>query len=187
MGGIWSSRDWMLKAFIGAVFCSVVLAGEIHAQEVIVARETKPEASKQAAPPPEQTPSESVEPARTKPKSRQKKSSSAEPTLEQMRTAGARAAEGQENRRVPQSTKAGESDVEVAPPSTPSVAETPRPVKRQTPVEQKSTSRTSRSRSEKLEGVGPIRPTMMDSGREQPSASPEGKAEARGEQSPPPP
>jgi len=187
MGGIWSSRDWMLKGFIGAVLCSVVLAGEIHAQEVIVARETKPEASKQAVPPPEHSPSESVEPARTKPKSRQKKSSSAELTLEQMRTAGARAAEGQENRRLPQSTKAGESDAEIAPASTPSVAETPRPVKRQTPVEQKSTSRTSRSRSEKLEGVGPIRPTMMDSGREQPSASPEGKAEARGEQSPPPP
>ena len=186
MGGIWSSRDRMLKGFIGAVLCSVVLAGQIRAQEVIVARETKPEAPRQTAPPPEQTPSESVEPAPTKPKSRQKKSSSAEPTLEQMRTAGARAAEGQENRRLPQSVKPGESDVEIAAPSTPSVAETPRPVKRQTPVEQKSTSRTSRSRPEKVEGVGPIRPTMMESGREQPNVSPAGKAESRGEQSPAP-
>ena len=165
---------------------SFILVGHTHAQEVIVGREKEPEAPKQEASPPEQTPSESVEPARTKPKSRQKKSSSAEPTLEQMRMAGARAAEGQENRRVPQSVKAGESDAEIAPASTPSVAETPRPVKRQTPAEQKGTSRTSRSRPEKVEGIGPIRPTMMESGREEPSVAPPVKAQTRGEQTPPP-
>ena len=65
------------------LLCSFVLVGETHAQEVIVARETKPEAPKQAAPPPEQTPSESPTPA--KPKSRGKRSTSAEPTLEQTR------------------------------------------------------------------------------------------------------
>ena len=76
------------------LLCSFILVGHTRAQEVIVARETKPEAPKQAAPPPEQTPSESAtpEPERPKPKSR-KKSASAEPTLEQMRMAGALAAE----------------------------------------------------------------------------------------------
>ena len=73
---------------------SFILAGHTHAQEVIVARETKPEPPKQAAPPPKQTPSESATPEQAKPKSR-KKSTSAEPTLEQMRMAGALAAQRQ--------------------------------------------------------------------------------------------
>ena len=61
------------------LLCSFILVGHARAQEVIVARETKPEAPKQAAPPPEQTPSESAtpEPEQPKPKSR-KKSASAE-------------------------------------------------------------------------------------------------------------
>ena len=69
------------------LLCSFILVGHLYSQEVIVARETKPEAPKQT-PPPEQAPAESAtpEPERTKPKSR-KKSASAEPTLEQMRRA----------------------------------------------------------------------------------------------------
>jgi hypothetical protein len=45
-------------------------------------------------------------------------------------------------------------------------------VTRETPVEQKSSSRPSRSRGTNIEGIGPIRPTMMESGREAPSPSP---------------
>jgi hypothetical protein len=45
-------------------------------------------------------------------------------------------------------------------------------VKTETPMEQKSSSRPPRSRSTMMEGLGPIRPTMMESGREAPSPSP---------------
>ena len=40
----------MLKAFFSALICSLVLVGQVHAQEVIVAHEKKPEAPEQAAP-----------------------------------------------------------------------------------------------------------------------------------------
>src|SRR6266480_1079999 len=102
----------------------------VDEQEVIVARETKPEAPKQAAPPPEQTPSESPTPERTKPKSRGKRSTSAEPTLEQMRMAGALAAERLNNPSPSQTRRSGQSESEAAPTSTPAVPETPRPVKK---------------------------------------------------------
>jgi cytoskeletal protein RodZ len=184
----------ILKWFFGALLCGVMFVGQIRAQEVIVAREKKPEAPKQEGEPPKQEPLpseaeplESPTPSPSKPRVRAKKSASTAPTLEQMRAAGALAAERSNSPSSPQSPKTVESQSNSTAVQAPVIAETPRPVKRQTPVEQKSTSRTSRSRPEKLEGVGPIRPTMMDSGREQPSASPEGKAEARGEQSPPPP
>jgi hypothetical protein len=45
-------------------------------------------------------------------------------------------------------------------------------VKRETPVEHRSSPRPSRSRGANIEGTGPIRPTMMESGREAPSPSP---------------
>jgi hypothetical protein len=48
-------------------------------------------------------------------------------------------------------------------------------MKRETPGEQMSSSSPSRSRSTTIEGMGPIRPTMMESGREAPSPSPSGR------------
>jgi hypothetical protein len=182
MGRTCSLTRLMLKGFFGAVLCSIVLVGQTRAQEVIVAREKKPEAPKQEAQPSEPVPLESTTPRPSKTRSRARKSASAGPTLEQMRAAGALAAERLNSPSSPQSPKTGESQSETTAVQAPVVSATPRPVKRQTPVEQESTSRTSRSRPEKLEGVGPIRPTMMDSGREQPSASPVGKSEARSEQ-----
>jgi hypothetical protein len=89
-----------------------------------------------------------------------------------MRAAGARAAGGAGERSGSQSTKTREPDVESAPMPNPTVAETPRSVKRETPVEQRSSPRPDRSRGTNIEGVGPIRPTMMESGREAPSPSP---------------
>ena len=50
MGRSCLSRLLMLKAFFSALLCSLVLVGQVHAQEVIVGREKKPEAPKQAAP-----------------------------------------------------------------------------------------------------------------------------------------
>jgi len=182
--GVVHLRSIVLNAFFNAVLCSFILFAQSHAQEVIVARETKPEAPKQAAPSPEQSPSESSASERAKPKPRQKKS--AVLTLEQMRMAGARAAEGQDNRPLSQSTAVGESDSENVPASTPTVAETPKSIQRETPLEQRRASRVAKQRNTKVEGIGPIRPTMIESGREEPSATPSSKAQTRGEQTPAP-
>jgi cytoskeletal protein RodZ len=158
--------------FLMMLLCSFILIGQTRAQEVIVARETKPEPPKQPAPPPQQTPSESATPEQTKPKSRSKKSTSAEPTLEQMRMAGALAAERLNNPSSSQGDRSGQSDSEAAPVPSPAVPETPRPAKRETRSEQTSTSRRPSPRPGKPEAVGAVRPTLMESGREQPSASP---------------
>src|SRR5215469_10658244 len=98
----------MPMGFFSLLLCSFFLVGRIYAQEVIVAREPKPEAPKQPAPPPpEQTPSETAtpEPERPKPKSRARKSTSEAPTLEQMRMAGAHAAERLNNPSPSQATR----------------------------------------------------------------------------------
>jgi cell division septation protein DedD len=162
----------MLRRFLWTVFCSIILVGKIHAQEVIVAREKPPELPVQTPKPAEQLASESPTPAPGKSKPREKKPANATLTLEEMRAAGARAAEGSSERSGSQSTKAHEPEVEGAPLPNPTVAENPRPMKRETPVEQGSSPRPSRSRGTKIEGMGPIRPTMMESGREAPSPSP---------------
>ena len=177
----------MLRGFFKPLLCSVFLVWQMHAQEVVVPRETKPEAPRQTAPSSEQAPSESPAPAGPKPKPREKKSGAAAPTLEQMRAAGALAAEGQDKRSVPQSTRTSASRSETAAAPSPVVSQTPSPVKREAQIQQKSASRPSTPRSSKLEPIGPIRPTMIESGREQPSATPSAKATtARSEQVPAP-
>ena len=169
------SGSIMLKRFFRAVLCSVIFIGKMHAQEVVVAREKKPEVPTQTPQPSEQLPSESPTPALPKSKSREKKSAPASLTLEEMRAAGARAAEGSNDRSVSPSTKTREPDVEGAPMPNPTVAETHRPVKRETPVEERSSPRPPGSRGTTIEGMGPIRPTMMESGREASSPSPSGR------------
>ena len=165
----------MRRGFFMVLLCGLILVGHTHAQEVIVARETKPEAPKQAAPTPEQTPSESATPA--KPKSRGKRSTSAEPTLEQMRMAGALAAERLNNPSPSQTRRSGQSDSEAAPTPNPAVPETPRPAKKETRSEQTSTARRPSSRAAKPEASSAVRPTLMESGREQPTASPSPKGQ----------
>src|SRR5262245_51391417 len=163
----------MLKGFFTPLLCSVFLVGQlIHAQEVVVPHETKPETPEQAVPPSEseQTPSESAAATRAKPTPREKKSVA--PTLEQMRASGALAAEGQNERSVLQPTKKGAPHSETPAAPSPVVSQTPRPVKREAQIQQKSASRPSTPRSSKLEPIGPVRPTMIESGREQPSATP---------------
>jgi hypothetical protein len=155
------------------LLCSFILVVHTRAQEVIVARETKPEAPKQAAPPSEQTPSESAtpEPERPKPKSR-KKSASAGPTLEQMRMAGALAAERLNNPSPSQTKRSGQSDSEAAPTPSPAVPETPRPAKKETRSEQTSTARRPSSRTAKPDPSGAVRSTFMESGRSESSSTP---------------
>jgi len=165
----------MLKRCLPAVFCSVILIGQINAQEVIVAREKKPEHSAETPAPSEQLPSESPTPAPHKSKAREKKSAPATLTLEEMREAGARAAEGANERSGSPSTKTREADVESVPVPNPTVSETRRPVKRETPVEQRDSPRPVKSRGTNVDGMGPIRPTLLESGREAPSPSPSGR------------
>ena len=162
----------MLKRFFRAMLCSVVLIGEIHAQEVIVAREKKSEHPRRTPQPSEQLPSESTAPTPRKSKQREKKSAPARLTLEEMRAAGARAAAGPKDRSISQSTKTREPDVENAPVPNPPAVERHRPVKRETSVEQKSSSHSSTSRGANIEGLGPIRPTLIESGREAATPSP---------------
>ena len=162
----------MPTGFFMILLCSFILAGHLYSQEVIVARETKPEAPKQA-PPPEQTPAESAtpEPERAKPKSR-KKSASAEPTLEEMRRAGELAAERLTNANSSQGRKSGQSDSEAASTPSPAVPETPRPVKRETRSEQTNPSHRPSSRTVKPDTTGVVRPTFMESGKAEPSPTP---------------
>jgi hypothetical protein len=173
------SRPIISPGFFVVLLCGFILVGHTDGQEVIVARETKPEAPKQAASPPEQTPSESAtpEPERAKSKSR-KKSSAAEPTLEQMRRAGALAAERLTNPSASQKSKPGESESEAAPTPSPVVSETPRPVRKEARSEQTSTSRRPSPRTGRPDAAGVVRPTFMESGREQPTASPPPKGKA---------
>src|SRR4029453_15298513 len=147
-----------------------ILVGPTPAQEVIVARETKPEAPKQASPPPEQTPTETNTPAeveRPKPKSRSRRSTSAEPTLEEMRNAGAHAAERLNNPSPSQTRRSARPDSEAAP--------TPSPRRKEARPEQPRTSRRPSSQTAKPAADGAVRPTFMESGREQPSATPSTK------------
>ena len=162
----------MLNGFLRTLLCSIIFIGKVHAQEVIVAREKKPEPPKPTPQPSEQVTPESTIPTPRKSKPRERKSTPARLTLEEMRAAGARAAGGSNERSVSQAAKTHQADVEGAPTPNPTVPETPRPLKRQTPVEQRSPSRSTQPRSTTLDGIGPIRPTMMESGREPPSPSP---------------
>ena len=145
----------MLRRIFRAILCIVVLIGKTHAQEVIVAREKKSELPTHTPQPSEQLPSESPTPAPRKSKSREKKSASAGLTLEEMRAAGARAAEGPKDRSEFQSTKTREPDVESAPVPNPAVAETHRPVKKETPIEERSSSRPVQIERYKHRGDGP--------------------------------
>src|SRR5260370_30559865 len=98
----------MLKQFFIAVLCGLSVAGQMRAQEVVVAREEKPSASEQAAPVSERTDSESVTATRMDTQARKKKSASTVLTVEQMRMAGALAAERQKNQaRVEQTSTTG--------------------------------------------------------------------------------
>jgi hypothetical protein len=161
----------MLKRVSWAVLYSVIFVASVYAQEVIVAREKKPERAKETPAPAEQIASESPTPTPRK-KPREKKPARAELSLEEMRAAGARAAQGGNERSGSQSNTEREPDIQSAPVPNPTFAETPRPVKRETPTEQRSSSHPSRSRGTNIEGGGPIRPTLLESGREAPSPSP---------------
>lgn len=173
MGWGWLRRHLMLMGFFSVLLCSFLFVGRTHAQEVIVAREARPEAPKQQAPPPEQTPSETATPEseRPKPKSRAKKSTSEVPTLEQMRMSGAHAAERLTNPSPSRATRSSRSDSEVAPAPSPVVSEASRQAKRERRSERTEASRPPSTRTSKPDASGGVRSTFLESGRGQPSPS----------------
>jgi hypothetical protein len=171
----------MLKQFFTALLCGLALAGQVRAQEVVVAREEKPSASEQAAPVSERTDSESATATRMDTQARKKKSASTVLTVEQMRMAGALAAERQKNQaRVEQTgTTAGPG---LQAPKTFGGTLAAETKKKQTRLEQPSLRRAPNSQTSKSEAVGAVRPTMIESGKQEPAASHREKTEARGEQ-----
>ena len=152
----------MLRELFTALLCGFAVAGQICAQEVVVAREAKPNSSERVAPVSEETKSES-ETATV----REKKSASITLTVEEMRMAGAIAAERQKNQgRVEQASTTSR-------PSLPTVKAGALAVeqKKETRAEQRNTSRASTSQTTKSEAVAPVRPTMIESGKQEPAAS----------------
>ena len=173
------------KAFT-ALLCGFAIVGQMRAQEVMVARETKPNAPEPAAPASELTGSESESGAPKKASNRKKTSAEALPTVDQMRTAGALAAERLKNQGRVEKTKASSGP-------KPEVArEQPVPgesVRKEKPVEQSSAPHESKSGTKKLEAVGPVgpvRPTMMESGKQETDTSPPTKEKSRSGQTHPP-
>src|SRR5262249_10126906 len=151
-GFIRLSGGIMLRRLFPALLCGVIIIGKIHAQEVIVAREKKPEPLSQPPEPPSQTvqpsqelPSQTSTPRPLRSKPREKKSTGGTLTLEEMQAAGARAAEGLNDRSVSQPMKTREADVGKTPAPSPAVAETRRPVIKETPVEERNSSRPTKS------------------------------------------
>jgi hypothetical protein len=59
----------------------------------------------------------------------------------------------------------------------PTVSATPKPLKKEPSTGQTSVPRRSNPRSTKPEPLGPIRPTMIESGRQEPSATPSAKVQ----------
>jgi hypothetical protein len=111
---------------------------------------------------------------------REKKSASTTLTLEQMRMAGALAAERQKKQTPAEQTNSvGGSSLQGANAAT--LAE---PQKTETRVEQASAHRAPTAQTTNWGALspGPVRPTMLESGRQEPAASHPAKAEASGGQ-----
>jgi len=176
----------MLRKVFTVLLSGFAIAGQMRAQEVMVPRETKPNTSERAAPASERTNTESGTSTEAKSQVRKKKSSSAALTIEQMRMAGALAAERLKGRTVQEASATGGSSSQTPAAETRSGSVAPERVKKETRVEQTDASRASNSRTTKSEAVGPIRPTLIESGKQEPAASPAAKTEARGDQTPAP-
>ena len=187
-----SRYQLMLRGFSGALICGFLLVAGARAQEVIVARETKPEAAKPPPPqleltpsPPEQAPSESPTPTPKESKPRERKSHSKTMTLEEMRMAGARAAERLNNPPAASPTKSLETESERVAREAPLALPSATPGKKE-PREENTTSRRSSTRSGKPDSLGAVRPTMMETGRQEPNSTPLPKWQGSTEQTPAP-
>jgi hypothetical protein len=163
------------KAFT-ALLCGFALAGQMRGQEVVVGRETKPKATERAAPLSQPSDSESGNATPTKARVRAKKSASTLPTVEQMRMAGALAGERLTN---PPRIEATTARRESSPQKAKSDAVPAEPVRKEKRVEQSSAQRRSKTGTTKSEVVAPVRPTMIESGKEETDTPQPAKSEPR--------
>src|SRR6266581_709113 len=85
----------MLKELVTALLCGFAIAAQMCAQEVVVAREASPNSSSRVAPVSKGRGSELETATEMKSQGREKKSAATTLTIEQMRMAGALAAERQ--------------------------------------------------------------------------------------------
>ena len=158
----------MLKELFTALLCSFAIAGQMRAQEAEVAREAKPNPTERVAPVSERPDSESETVTKTKSQGREKKSASSVITVEQMRMAGALAAERT-------------SSVEGSSLQGPKAATLAERQKTETRVEQANAHRAPTAQTTNSEALspGPVRPTMLESGKQEPAASHPAKAAAK--------
>jgi hypothetical protein len=162
----------MSREFLTALLCGFAITGQICAQEVIVAREAKP--NPRVTPVSEGTDSESE----TATEVRAKKSAPHALTVEQMRMAGALAAERQKNQTSAEPTSSVPGTSLQAAKSGALAAEQ----KKETRAEKTNASRVSTSQTTKSEAVAPVRPTMIDTEKQESPAAQPAKAEVRGGQ-----
>lgn len=160
-----------VRKAITALLCSIAIVGQMWAQEVTVARETKPSAPHSATPTPD---SERV--AKTA-QARKNKSAAGLPTVEQMRVAGALA--GERLKKQP-----GTEKTTVSPKPRPDIAKDQRvpgeSVRNEKPAEQTSTSGEPKPAAKKPKAVGrpgPVRPTMIESEKQETDSSQPAKTE----------
>ena len=159
----------MLKRLSTALLCGLAVAGQMRAQEVVVAGERKLDAPERATPPS----------GRMKPQVRENKSTPAVPTVEQMRMAGALAAERLNDRPLQETGAAAGSSSQTARAGISNASGAAEPVRKETRVEQTSAPRTPNSQTMKSGGIVPVRPTMIESGKQEADASPPAKRRLR--------
>src|SRR5260370_15819452 len=177
---LFNTAPLMLKELFTALICGFAMAGQMRAQEVVVAREAKPNPTERVEPVSEGRDSEKKTKTGMKSQVREKKSASTTLTLEQMRMVGALAAERQKKQPPAEQTNSvGGSSLQGAKAAT--LAEQQ---KTETRVEQASAHRapTAQTTNWGALSLGPVRPTMLESGRQEPAASHPAKAEASGGQ-----
>jgi hypothetical protein len=166
------------KAFTTLV-CGFAIAGQLRAQEVVVVRETKPKVPARGALASQQSRSGSADTTTAKARVRGKKPASTLPTVEQMRMAGALAGERlKDQARVEAASARRESSSQTAK----SEAVPAESVPKEKRVEQSSAPRRSKSGTTKLDGVAPVRPTMIESGKQNTDTSLPAQSGPRGGQ-----
>src|SRR5947199_8741145 len=167
----------MSREFLTALLCGFAVTGQICAQEVVVAREAK--ANPTVKPVSKGTDLESE----TATEVRAKKSAPHVLTVEQMRMAGTLAAEREkEKTSAEQTISVPGTNLQTA--KAGALATEQR--RRETRPQQTNASRASTSHTTKSDIAVPVRPTMLETGKQESSAAQPAKAEVRGGQTTPP-
>ena len=157
----------MLKELFIALLFGFAIAGQMRAQEVVIVHEAN--STERIEPVSGGTDSEFATSTEMKSQVRKKKSASTTLTLEQMRMAGALAAEQQKKQTpVEQTNPVGRSSFQ-----GPKAVTLAKRQKTETRVEQANGHRALTARTTNSEALspGPVRPTMLESRRQEPAAS----------------